>query len=75
MCHWTPVLFEYESPFCVDFHDSRRRVCRTTGECYADFCVAKHGRFGDGSVMVWGGISITGKTDMHAIAGNLTGIR
>ena len=26
-------------------------------------------------VMVWGGISITGKTDLHVIAGNLTDIR
>ena len=45
------------------------------GERYVDCCVAGHDRFGGGSVMVWGGISITGKTDLHVIAGNLTGIR
>jgi hypothetical protein len=41
----------------------------------ADCCVAEHDRFRGGSVMVWGGINITGKTDMHVIAGNRTGIR
>ena len=45
------------------------------GDRYADCCVAEHDRFGGGSVMVWSGISITGKTDLHVIAGNLTGIR
>ena len=45
------------------------------GELYADCCVAEHDRFGGGSVMVWGGISMTGKTDLHVIAGNLTAIR
>ena len=73
--HWTPVLFTDESRFCVDFHDGRRRVWRMQGERYADCCVAEHDRFGGGSVMVWGGISITGKTDLHVIAGNLTGIQ
>jgi hypothetical protein len=28
-----------------------------------------------GSVMVWAGISIDGKTDLHVIAGNLSGVR
>jgi hypothetical protein len=43
------------------------------GERYADCCVTEHGRFGDGSVMVWAGISIDGKTDLHVIPGNLSG--
>jgi hypothetical protein len=45
------------------------------GERYADCCVTEHGRFGDGSVMVWAGISIDGKTDLHVIPGNLSGER
>ena len=72
---WTPVLFTDELRFSVDFHDGRSRVWRMQGDRYADCCVAEHDRFGGGSVMVWGGISITGKTDLHVIAGNLTGIR
>lgn len=73
--HWTPVLFTDESRFCVDFHDGRRRVWRTTGERYADCCVREHHRFGGGSVMVWAGISIDGHTDLHVVNGNLTGVR
>ena len=46
-----------------------------TGERYADCCVTEHDRFGGGSVMVWAGISIDGKTDLHVIAGNLSGVR
>ena len=45
------------------------------GERYADCCVTEHDRFGDGSVMVWAGISIDGKTDLHVIPGNLSGVR
>ena len=73
--HWTPVLFSDESRFCVDFHDGRRRVWHMPGERYADCCVTEHDRFGSGFVMVWAGISIDGKTDLHVIAGNLSGVR
>ena len=45
------------------------------GERYADCCVTEHDRFGGGSVMVWAGISIDGKSDLHVIAGNLSGVR
>jgi hypothetical protein len=36
--------------------------------------VTEHDRFGCGSVMVWSRIRITGMTDLHVIAQNLTGI-
>jgi transposase len=73
--YWTLGLFRDESRFCVDFHDGRRRVWRMPGERYADCCVTEHDRFRGGSVMVWAGISIDGKTDLHMIAGNLSGVR
>ena len=74
--HWWPVLFTEESRLCVDFHDGKRRVWHTVGESYADYCTAQHDRFGGGSVMVWAGISIEGRTDLHVINGcALTGIR
>ena len=63
--HWTP-LFTDESRFCVDFHDGLM-----PGERYADCSVTEHDSFGGGSVMVWAGVSINGKTDLHVIAGNL----
>ena len=73
--HWTPVLLTDELRFCVAIHDGRRRVWRMPGERYADCCVTEHDRFGGGSVMVWAGISIDGKTDLHVIAGNISGVR
>jgi hypothetical protein len=44
------------------------------GERYADSCVTEHDRFGGGYVMVWAGISIDSKTDLHVISGNLSGV-
>ena len=74
--HWRPVLFTDESRFCLDFNDGRRRVWRQPGERYADCNIAQHDRFGGGSIMVWGGISLDGRTDLYAIRnGALTAIR
>ena len=74
--HLRSVLFTDESKFCVDFNDGRRRVWRQKNERFSDCCVAEHDRFGGGSVMVWGGISIEGSTELWIIRnGALTGIR
>ena len=73
---WTPVLFTDESKFCVDFTDRRSRVWRTANERFAPVCVAEHDRYGKGSLLVWAGISMDGKTDLHVIDnGTLTAER
>ena len=73
---WAPVRFTDESRFCVDFTDRHARVWRMPNERFAPVCVAKHDRFGGGSVMVWAGISAQGKTDLHVIDnGTLTALR
>ena len=73
---WAPVLFTDESRFCVDFTDRRAKVWRMPNERFAPVCVAEHGRFGGGSVMVSAGISAQGKTDLHVIDnGTLTALR
>jgi len=73
---WTPVLFTDESRFCVDFTDRRVRVWRMTHERFAPVCIANHDRYGGGSIMVWSGISMQGKTDLHIVDnGSLTGQR
>ncbi len=64
---WTPVLFTDESRFCVYFTDKRARVWRITNERFAPVCIANHARYGGGSVIVWAGISMQGKTDLHII--------
>lgn len=74
--HWRPVLFTDESRFTLSTCDRRERVWRRRGERNAACNIIQHDRFGGGSVMVWGGISLEGRTDLHVIAnGTLTAVR
>uniref|UniRef100_A0A8C7SD56 Tc1-like transposase DDE domain-containing protein n=1 Tax=Oncorhynchus mykiss TaxID=8022 RepID=A0A8C7SD56_ONCMY len=73
---WHPVLFTDVSRFTLSTCDRRDRVWRRRGECSAACNILKHDRFGGGSVMVWGGISLGGRTAIHVLArGSLTAIR
>uniref|UniRef100_A0AAZ3RW04 Transposase Tc1-like domain-containing protein n=1 Tax=Oncorhynchus tshawytscha TaxID=74940 RepID=A0AAZ3RW04_ONCTS len=56
--HWRPVLFTDESRFTLSTCDRRHRVWRRSGEHSAACNILQHDRFGGGSVMVWGGISL-----------------
>ncbi|KAI3355610.1 hypothetical protein L3Q82_018427 [Scortum barcoo] len=72
--HWRPVLFTDESRFTLSTCDRRDRVWRRRGERSAACNILQHDRFGSGSVMVWGGISLGGRTALHVLArGSLTG--
>uniref|UniRef100_A0A1A8HWM8 Transposase Tc1-like domain-containing protein n=1 Tax=Nothobranchius kuhntae TaxID=321403 RepID=A0A1A8HWM8_NOTKU len=74
--HWRPVLFTDKSRFTLSTCDRRERVWRRQGERYAACNVVQHDRFGGGSVMVWGGISMEGRTDLYCPGnGALTAIR
>ncbi|KAI3356569.1 hypothetical protein L3Q82_017771 [Scortum barcoo] len=75
--HWRPVLFTDESRFTLSTCDRRDRVWRRRGERSAACNILQHDRFGSGSVMVWGGISLGGwRTALHVLArGTLTAIR
>ena len=66
--HWRPVLFTDEGRFTMSTWDRRERVWRCRGECYVACNIILHDRLGSGSVMVWGGISFEGRTDLHVIA-------
>ncbi|KAI3373340.1 hypothetical protein L3Q82_006637 [Scortum barcoo] len=71
-----PVLFTDESRFTLSTCDRRDRVWRRRGERSAACNILQHDRFGSGSVMVWGGISLGGRTALHVLArGSLTAIR
>lgn len=72
---WRNVMFSDESRFCLRKLDARVKVWRRRGERYADCCIDRVTAFGGGSIMVWGGISITGKTRLVPIEGNLTAVR
>ena len=71
---WSHVMFSDESRFTLDFLDRRPRVWRRVGERYTDPARVAHDRYGGGSVMVWGGITMTGKTDLHVCQGRVTGV-
>uniref|UniRef100_A0AAR2JQW1 Transposase Tc1-like domain-containing protein n=1 Tax=Pygocentrus nattereri TaxID=42514 RepID=A0AAR2JQW1_PYGNA len=76
ICHWHPVLFTGESRFTLSTSDRPDRVWRRRGERSAACNILQHDRFGSGSVMVWGGISLEGRTALHVLArGSLTAIR
>uniref|UniRef100_A0A8C5QEN2 Transposase n=1 Tax=Leptobrachium leishanense TaxID=445787 RepID=A0A8C5QEN2_9ANUR len=71
--HWHPVLFTDESRFTLSTCDRRDRVWRSRGERSADCNIIQHDRF---DIMVWGGISLGGRTALHVLArGSLTAIR
>uniref|UniRef100_A0A8C7QJN8 Tc1-like transposase DDE domain-containing protein n=1 Tax=Oncorhynchus mykiss TaxID=8022 RepID=A0A8C7QJN8_ONCMY len=76
ICNWRPVLFTDESRFTLSTCDKCDRVWRRRGERSAACNILQHDRFGGGSVMVWGGISLGGRTALHVLArGSLTAIR
>ncbi|KAJ8395660.1 hypothetical protein AAFF_G00028970 [Aldrovandia affinis] len=74
--HWHHILFTDESRFTLSTRDRRERVWRRRGECYAACNIIQHDQFGGGSVIVWGGISLEGRTNLHVLAnGTLTAVR
>ncbi len=71
---WEKVMFSDESRFCLRKLDGRVKVWRRPGERFADCCIDRVTAFGGGSVMVWGGISLTGKTRLVVVQGNLNAV-
>lgn len=62
---WGNVLFTDESRFSLYVSDGRQLVYRGRGERFSPCKFAPNVQFGGGSVMVWGGISMNAKTDLH----------
>ena len=72
--HWRYTMFSDESRFNLDFADGRKRVWRRCHERFLPCTVRQHDRYGGGSVMVWGGITYDGRTDLLRVEGRLTGV-
>lgn len=64
MDNWRTVLFTDESKVKFFSDDRRVRVWRKPGERFEDPCIRETDRFGGPSIMVWGGISLLGKTEL-----------
>lgn len=71
---WTQVLFTDESRFTVDHNDGRIRVWRGRNERRNPAFVQEHDRWGRGSVMVWAGISMLYRTELHVVQGNVNAV-
>ena len=70
------MLFTDESRFTLSTCGRCERVWGRQGERYAACNIAQHDRFDGGSLMVWGGISMEGRTDLYWLEnGSLTAIR
>lgn len=61
---WRNVLFTDESRVCLRSPDGRERVYRRRNERFADCTISERLSFHGGSVMIWAGISIEGRTNL-----------
>ena len=58
----TPVLHVFtESRFCFDFNDRRQLMWRMPKQRFDELNVTEQNRNGNGSAMIWAGISVNGK--------------
>lgn len=76
LAQWNNILVTDECRFLLQKVDGRERVWRRQGERCASACISETDRFGGGaSLMVWGGITGSHRTELVIIQGNLTGAR
>jgi hypothetical protein len=62
---WVPVLFTNKSRYCLDFIDRRPGAWRRQHERFHDANIINYDHYGGGTIiMVLGGISRDGKTDV-----------
>jgi hypothetical protein len=66
---WQNVMFSGESKFCLYASDRRMPVYRRPGERYLQCNFVPNVNFGGGSVMVWGAISMQGRTELVSLYG------
>ena len=72
---WSRVLFSDEFRFCLRKVDGRIRVWRCNWERHLEPTVQPTTAYSGGSVMIWAGISLNGRTAIVVVPGNLNGLR
>jgi hypothetical protein len=74
--YWDSVLFTNESRFQISNNDCRVLVLRRPGERYVQCNIRRVDKFGGRSLMVWGGISFNGRTQLVIVRnGSMTAAR
>lgn len=66
---WGKVLFTDECRFCLKPDDRRVKVLRRRKERNAQCNVVGTVQYGGGSIMVWGGVTLGGRTVLHIVEG------
>lgn len=72
---WARVLFTDECRIALRAPDSRERVWRRQGERFLPITMTQTVSFHGGSIMVWGGISCEGRTDLVIVDNRLNATR
>ena len=72
---WSRVLFSDSSRFCLRKVYGRIRVWRRNGERLLEPTVQPTTAYNGGSVMIWAGTSLNGRTALVVVPGNLNGRR
>ncbi|GFT38948.1 transposable element Tcb1 transposase [Trichonephila clavipes] len=69
-------MFTDESRFVLEPDDKRIRISRKQGTRNQPQNITEHHTFGDGSIIVWAGISLEYRTDQHIFKrGSVTAVR
>ncbi|GFW72081.1 transposable element Tcb1 transposase [Trichonephila clavipes] len=73
---WGRVLFTYESRFSLRSDSHRILIWRERGSCNHPSNIIERDRYGGRGVLVWGGIMLGSRTDLHSFdAGSVNGTR
>lgn len=73
---WGNVMFTDESRFALEPDDKRIRIWREQGTRNQPQNITEHHAFRGGSIMVWAGISLGYRTDLHIFKrGSVTAVR
>ena len=64
---WRPVLFTDESRFALQSDSRRVYIWRESGTRFHSSLIRERATYGGGSVLVWGGISLGGRTELYVL--------
>ncbi|GFX16167.1 transposable element Tcb1 transposase [Trichonephila clavipes] len=71
--HWSCVMFSGESRFSLQSDSRRTLIWRATGTRYHQENTLERHRYGDAGWLIWGGIILGSRTDLHVQCVTMTG--